>query len=73
MNNHSYWMIIGCTVPLFLIFLLPLLGITSNYTFLIFIVLMFACHLLMIGKHGRNYQNAHTSQNKDDKNELHQH
>jgi hypothetical protein len=34
---------------------------------------MFSCHLLMIGKHGRNYQNANTSQNKDDKNELHQH
>ena len=39
-------MITGCTVPLLLIFLLPLFGITGNYSFLIFIIAMFACHLL---------------------------
>jgi len=47
MNKHTFWMIIGCTVPLLLIFLLPLFGITGNYSFLIFIIAMFACHLLM--------------------------
>ena len=66
-------MIIGCTVPLMLIFLLPLFGITGNNTFLIFIVLMFCCHLMMMGKHGHNHQHSNTNQDKNDNNELHQH
>ncbi len=72
MNKHSFWMIIGCTVPLLLIFLLPLFGITGNYIFFIFIVLMFAFHLMMIGKHGHHHQHTNTSQDKEVKNELHQ-
>jgi hypothetical protein len=52
MNKHIFWMIIGCTVPLLLIFLLPVFGITGNYSFVIFIVAMFACHLLMPMHHG---------------------
>jgi hypothetical protein len=64
MNKHSFWMIIGCTVPLLLIFLLPLFGVTGNYTFLIFIVLMFGCHLMMMGMHGHNHQHSNTSQVK---------
>jgi hypothetical protein len=64
-------MIIGCTVPLLLIFLLPLFGVTGNYSLLIFIVFMFGCHLMMMGKHGHK----HTSQskNKENKDESHQH
>jgi hypothetical protein len=73
MNKHSFWMIIGCTLPLLLIFLLPLFGITGNYTFLIFIALMFGCHLMMMGKHGHNHQHSNTNQDKKDNNELHQH
>lgn len=52
MNRHGFWMIIGCTVPLLLIFLLPLFGISGNYSFFIFIVAMFACHLLMPSHQG---------------------
>lgn len=54
MGKHSLWMILGCTIPLLLILILPLFGITGNYTLLIFIVAMFACHLLMPmhGPHG---------------------
>ena len=54
MNKHIFWMIMGCTVPLLLIFLLPVFGITGNYSFLIFIVAMFAFHLLMPVHHGGN-------------------
>jgi fatty acid desaturase len=73
MNKHSFWMIIGCTVPLLLIFLLPLFGITGSYTFLIFIVLMFGCHLMMMGMHEHSHQHSNTSQEKENKNESHQH
>ena len=58
MNKHLFWMIIGCTVPLLLIFLLPLFGITGNYSFLIFIVLMFGCHFMMMGRHGKHYHSS---------------
>ena len=59
MGKHTIWMIIGCTVPLLLIFLLPLFGITGNYSFLIFIVFMFACHLLMPMHHGRHSRDVY--------------
>ncbi len=73
MSKHTFWMIIGCTVPLLLIFLLPLFGITGNYTFLIFIVAMFACHLLMPhhGRHDKSKEHSETT--KTDNHESHQH
>ncbi len=64
MNKHTFWMIIGCTVPLLLIFLLPLFGITGNYTFLVFIVAMFACHLFMPMHHGYNHEHLNQSHTK---------
>ena len=74
MNKHVFWMIIGCTVPLLLIFLLPLFGITGNYTFLIFIVAMFACHLLMPMHHkGHQEDKQHSETAKTDIHESHQH
>ena len=72
MDKHTIRMIIGCTVPLLLIFLLPLFGVSSTYSFLIFIVLMFACHFMMMGKHGE-HQHSNQTQNKENKNESHQH
>ena len=76
MNKHLFWMIIGCTVPLLLIFLLPLFGISGNYTFLIFIVAMFACHLLMPMYH-RGHEQAghkeHSETTNTDKHESYHH
>ena len=71
MSKRTFWMIIGCTVPLLLIFLLPLFGITGNYSILIFIVAMFACHLLMPMHHGKH--DNHSETNKTDSHESHQH
>ncbi|MCB1095993.1 MAG: hypothetical protein KDN22_10505 [Verrucomicrobiae bacterium] len=47
MKNHFVWMLIGCTLPLLLIFLLPAFGVGDNVTLILFIVLMFGCHLFM--------------------------
>ena len=45
-------MIIGCLVPMLLIFfILPAFGVSGGVTLVIFIVLMFACHFLMLGRH----------------------
>ena len=54
MNKHMLLMLIGCLLPLLLIFLLPLFGISGSATVLIFVMLMFLCHLLMPMHHGKH-------------------
>lgn len=51
MIKHALWMLIGCVLPMMLIFLLPAFGVSNNVTMVIFIALMFACHLFMPGHH----------------------
>ena len=51
MKRHDLWMILGCVVPFLLIFILPRLGVSSNLMYFIFILLMFGCHLGMMGGH----------------------
>ena len=52
MKRHDLRMILGCTLPLLLVFLVPLLGLSGNVGTFLFVVLMFACHLLMMRGHG---------------------
>jgi Flp pilus assembly protein TadB len=52
MRRHNLWMILGCALPLLLVFLVPLLGISGNVATFLFILLMFACHLLAMHGHG---------------------
>ncbi len=56
-------MIIGCGLPLLLLFLAPVIGLSSNITIFIFIIAMFASHLLMAKHHGHdaNKLNQHKS------------
>ena len=51
MKDHGIGMIIGCVLPLLLIFLLPLFGVGSGTSLFIFIILCFGAHLLMMGRH----------------------
>ncbi|ARS37994.1 hypothetical protein [Pontibacter actiniarum] len=58
MGKHILWMIIGCTLPLLLIFLAPALGLSGDVSLLVFVIAMFACHLLMpmhLGGHGHTH------------------
>ena len=50
--SHHLRMILGCILPLLLVFLLPLFGVSENIAVFVLIVLMFGCHLLMIGHLG---------------------
>ncbi len=50
-HNHMLWMMLACTVPLLVILLLPLLGITGKYNALIFVIVMFAAHIWMMKGH----------------------
>lgn len=76
MNKHIMWMILGCGLPLLLIFFAPALGLSTGTSLLIFIIAMFACHLLMPMHHhgGHNHEEKPTNSEttKIDKNE-HQH
>jgi membrane-bound ClpP family serine protease len=55
MRNHGLWMVIGCILPLLLIFMLFGLGVRGNQSFFILIILMFGLHLLMMGRHHGNH------------------
>lgn len=46
-------------LPQLLIFLLPAFGVSNDITLVIFIVLMFGCHLFMPGHHHRGNNNEH--------------
>lgn len=63
MSKHTLWAIIGCGVPLLLLFFAPLLGLSSNITIFLFVVAIFACHILMIDHHrkGSGHENHQTN------------
>ncbi len=72
MKGHWIWMVIGCGLPLLLIFFAPALGITGNSWLFAFIFLMFVFHLIM--PHGRHGGGGHahgahgqSSENSDHK------
>ena len=58
MKKHIFWMIIGCGLPLLLIFFAPALGIGSGTSLFIFVLAMFACHLLMPMHHKGHQHNG---------------
>lgn len=52
--RHSIMHLLGCLLPLLVIFLLPLFGVGGGASLFLVIVLMFACHLFMMGGHGHH-------------------
>lgn len=57
--KHVIVMLLGCVLPLLLIFLAPALGLRSNTSFFFFMIAMFACHLLMPMHHGGHRHGQH--------------
>ena len=49
--SHELKMVLGCLVPLLLIFVLPLLGFGEGFSLFVFVILMFGCHLFMMRGH----------------------
>ncbi len=80
-DKHTFWMVIGCVLPLILVFLAPAFGILNNTTLFIYLAAMFALHLLMPMHNHKNQQhnnnkNLNNDGNKTSKNnnhEQHQH
>lgn len=52
-------MLIGCLLPIVLIFVLPLFGVDEGVTLAIFLVLMLGCHLLLTRGHGKHDKKGH--------------
>ncbi|MEI9897905.1 MAG: hypothetical protein WDN28_29625 [Chthoniobacter sp.] len=56
-------MLVGCGLPMLLLFILPALGVSNGVTVVVFIVLMLGCHLLMGGCGGHDHEH-HEPQDK---------
>jgi hypothetical protein len=54
MKKHMIWMLIGCVVPLLLIFMAPGFGLDNSVSFFVFILLMFGAHLMMLRAYHKN-------------------
>lgn len=65
MHKHHFWMIIGCILPIFLIFILPVFNISSQVTIFIILILVFVGHFLMLGNHHDGHSNNHNKKEKD--------
>lgn len=67
LDKHTLRMIIGCVLPLLLIFLAPAIGLGNNVALLIFIAAMFVCHLLMPMNHhdGNGHSHDHKNHSTD--------
>jgi len=69
--SDEFRMLIGCILPVVVLFLLPVLGIGSDAAVLVAIVLMFACHLLMTRGHGHGRTHRDTRTDHRDKGGSH--
>ncbi len=69
--NHTLRMLLGCVFPMILIFLLPLFGVGEGISLFVFLVLMFACHLFMMGGHHEDHENTQKPNTSRKKNEHH--
>lgn len=71
--NHPLRMLLGCLLPLAFIFVLPLFGVGSGVTLLVFVGLMFMCHLMMMGGRGHGHDQNQDKGANDEQPGIHQH
>lgn len=62
--KHILHHLVGCGLPILLLFLLPVFGVSSGVTFTLFFVLMFGAHFFMMGGH-----DGHQHETDDDRTE----
>ena len=66
MMKHMLMMIIGCALPLLVIFLLPAFGVNGDWVILLAILGMFACHLMHFGMHDHGKKEHHEHQHRSE-------
>lgn len=70
MKNHALMMLIGCGLPMLLLFILPGFGVSREATIIIFMVLMMGCHLMHF-KHMGHDDHKHDHKSKGGDHEKH--
>ncbi len=66
--KHFLHMLIGCGLPMILIFALPYFGVSEGVTLTVFMVLMLGCHLLMMRGHMADHS-GHESKHQEKRHE----
>ncbi len=61
MNKRTIRHILGCALPLLLIFALPILGFSGEAVIFVFVIAMFACHLVMMRGHDSAHHTRHSN------------
>ncbi len=70
-TTNWIWMVIGCGLPLLLIFLAPSFGIEGGSSLFTFIIIMFAVHLFIPhGSHGGNTHSQHKQKEHEHNKEI---
>ena len=59
MKTHFIWMILGCGLPILLLFFLPAFGVDNEVSVFGFLILMFGCHLIHLGMHQNGTTHPH--------------
>ncbi len=59
MKHPETWLVLGSVIPLFLIFVMPIVGIRGGLGFFLGIVVLYAVHLLMLVLASRLVTKAH--------------
>lgn len=62
--SHVVRMLLGCLLPLALLFVLPLFGVGEGIVLLLFVVLMFACHIFMTHGEHAGHSTHHPKQDR---------
>ncbi len=65
--SHFWRMLLGCMIPIAMIFVLPLFGVSEGVTLAAFLVLMLGCHLLLVPSH----QPVHSDRDHQHKDQDH--
>lgn len=63
--KHFLHMLVGCGLPILLIFVLPLFGVSEGISLAVFMVLMLGCHLLMMRGHTLDHSDDQSKQKED--------
>lgn len=59
-HKHSWIMLVGCAVPLLMIFVLPLLGVRDGWVVPVALAAMLFCHLITANVAARGARNSHS-------------
>ena len=64
-NKHMLFMVLACAIPMLIVFLAPVIGIKSNYTIIIGMMVCMAAHVFMMSSHCNESDKSKSSEKKE--------